>query len=133
MPPARRATSGSTPSSSCGTCDAAGEDGVDEKFLSEIAEVTPGLDQDEWEAEFDDQLSRQRDDPDYESTVDADGELAFELKLPAQPVGGRHRARRRRRRSTTRRPSTRSALAIERVEVPPPRRTSGSGSASVCG
>ena len=97
---------------------AAGEEGVDEKFLSEIAEVTPGLDQDEWEAEFDDQLSRQRDDPDYESTVDADGELAFELKLPAQPVlvvtgpGGSE--------TLDDEPSLDEVrLAIERVEVPP--------------
>ena len=64
----------------------AGQEGVDEEFLNEIAEVTPGLDQDEWEAEFEDQLNRQREDPDYVSAVDADGELAFELKLPAQPV-----------------------------------------------
>jgi protein-disulfide isomerase len=96
----------------------ADEDGVDEEFLSEIAEVTPGLEQDEWEAEFDDQLSRQRDDPDYESTVDADGELAFELKLPAQPVvvvtgpGGSE--------TLDDEPTLDEVrLAIERVEVPP--------------
>jgi Thioredoxin len=95
----------------------AGEEGVDEEFLSEIAEVTPGLDQDEWEAEFEEQLSRQRDDPDYVSAVDADGELAFELKLPAQPVlvvtgpGGSE--------TLDDEPTVDDVrLAIERVEVP---------------
>ena len=96
----------------------AGESGIDEEFLSEIAEVTPGLDQDEWEAEFGDELSLQRDDPDYESTVDSDGELAFELKLPAQPVlvvtgpGGSE--------TLDDEPTLDEIrLAIERVEVPP--------------
>ena len=96
----------------------ADEDGVDEEFLSEIAEVTPGLDQDEWEVEFDDELRLQRDDPDYASTVDADGELAFELKLPAQPVlvvtgpGGTE--------TLDDEPTLDEVrLAIERVEVPP--------------
>jgi hypothetical protein len=95
----------------------AGQEGVDEQFLSEIAEVTPGLDQDEWEAEFEEQLSRQRDDPDYVSAVDADGELAFELKLPAQPVlvvtgpGGSE--------TLDDEPTVDDVrLAIERVEVP---------------
>jgi hypothetical protein len=96
----------------------AGQDGIDEEFLSEIAEVTPGLDQDEWEAEFSDELERQRSDPDYESAVDADGELAFELKLPAQPVlvltgpGGSETLDDSPTLDETR-------LAIERVEVPP--------------
>jgi protein-disulfide isomerase len=96
----------------------ADEDGVDEDLLREIAEVTPGLDQDEWEAEFDDELSFQRDDPDYASKVDADGELAFELKLPAQPVlvvtgpGGAE--------TLDDEPTLAEVrLAIERVEVPP--------------
>jgi hypothetical protein len=91
---------------------------VDETFLREIAEVTPGLDQDEWEVEFDDELRLQRDDPDYASTVDSDGELAFELKLPAQPVvvvtgpGGSE--------TLDDEPTLDEVrLAIERVEVPP--------------
>jgi len=95
----------------------AGQAGVDEEFLNEIAEVTPGLDQDEWEAEFEDQLNRQREDPDYVSTVDADGELAAELKLPAQPVlvvtgpGGSE--------TLDDEPTVDEVrLAIERVEVP---------------
>ena len=96
----------------------AGADGVDEEFLREIAEITPGLDQDEWEAEFDDELERQREEPDYESAVDADGELAFELKLPAQPVlvvGGPGGAE-----TLDDEPTVDEArLAIERVEVPP--------------
>jgi Thioredoxin len=92
--------------------------GVDEEFLREIAEVTPGLDQDEWEADFDEQLRLQSEDPDYESAVDTDGRLAFELKLPAQPVlvvtgpGGSERL--------DDGPTVDEArLAIERVEVPP--------------
>jgi protein-disulfide isomerase len=96
----------------------AGEDGIDEEFLSEIGEVTPGLDQDEWETEFEDELNLQRDDPDYESTVDSDGELAFELKLPAQPVlvvtgtGGSE--------TLDDEPTLDEVrIAIERVEVPP--------------
>ena len=94
------------------------EDGVDEEFLGEIAEVTPGLDADEWEVEFADELALQSDDPDYESAVDADGKLAFELKLPAQPVmlvtgpGGSE--------TLDEVPTLDEArLAIERVEVPP--------------
>jgi protein-disulfide isomerase len=93
------------------------EDGVDEEFLNEIAEVTPGLEHDEWEVEFEDELELQRDDPDYESAVDADGRLAFELKLPAQPVmivtgpGGEE--------TLDEVPTLDEArLAIERVEVP---------------
>jgi protein-disulfide isomerase len=96
----------------------AGEDGVDEQFLSEIAEVTPGLEQEEWDEEFAAELSSQREDPDYESAVDADGELAFELKLPAQPVvivtgpGGSE--------TLDAEPTLDEVrLAIERVEVPP--------------
>jgi protein-disulfide isomerase len=94
------------------------EDGVDEEFLNEIAEVTPGLEHDEWEVEFQEELERQRNDPDYESAVDADDKLALELKLPAQPVmivtgpGGSE--------TLDDVPSPDEArLAIERVEVPP--------------
>jgi protein-disulfide isomerase len=93
------------------------EDGVDEEFLNEIAEVTPGLEHDEWEVEFQEELERQRNDPDYESAVDADDKLALELKLPAQPVmivtgpGGSE--------TLDDVPSPDEArLAIERVEVP---------------
>jgi protein-disulfide isomerase len=91
--------------------------GVDEEFLREIAEVTPGLDQDEWEVEFDEQLRLQTEDPDYESEIEADDRLALELKLPAQPVlvvtgpGGTE--------TLDDEPSLDEArLAIERVEVP---------------
>lgn len=94
------------------------EDGVDEEFLNEIAEVTPGLEHDEWEVEFEEELERQRNDPDYESAVDADDKLALDLKLPAQPVmivtgpGGSE--------TLDDVPSLDEArLAIERVEVPP--------------
>ena len=96
----------------------AGPDGVDESFLNEIAEVTPGLEKDEWEAEFEEQLRLQTEDPDYESAVDADGELAAELKLPAEPVmvvtgpGGAERV-------FADQSLAEARLAIERVEVPP--------------
>ena len=97
----------------------ADEDGVDEEFLNEIAEVTPGLEQ---------------------------GGVGRRVRRGARAPGGgpglRERGRRRRRagvraeaagrsrrssspgpaarRRSTRRPrSTRSRLAIERVEVPP--------------
>lgn len=96
----------------------ADEDGVDEQFLSEIAEVTPGLEQEEWDEEFEAELGRQRDDPEYQSAVDEDGELAFDLKLPAQPVvivtgpGGSE--------TLDDEPTLDEVrLAIERVEVPP--------------
>ena len=96
----------------------AGAEGVDEPFLNEIAEVTPGLDKDEWEAEFEAELRRQSEDPDHESAVDADGELAFALELPAAPAvivtgpGGQE--------TLTDGPSLAEVrLAIERVEVPP--------------
>ena len=94
------------------------EEGVDEEFLNEIAEVTPGLDHDEWEVEFQEELERQRNDPDYESAVDADDQLALELKLPAQPVmivtgpGGSETL------DDVASPDE-ARLAIERVEVPP--------------
>jgi len=64
----------------------AGPGGVDETFLGEIAEVTPGLEKEEWEIEFEEELHAQAEDLDYESAVDADGELAFELGLPAEPA-----------------------------------------------
>jgi Thioredoxin len=93
------------------------EGGVDEEFLNEIAEVTPGLEHDEWEAAFEDELELQREDPDYESAVDADDRLALELKLPARPVlvvtgpGGSE--------TLDEEPTLDEArLAIERVEVP---------------
>jgi Thioredoxin len=92
------------------------EGGVDEEFLNEIAEVTPGLEHDEWEAAFEDELELQREDPDYESAVDADDRLALELKLPARPVlvvtgpGGSE--------TLDEEPTLDEArLAIERVEV----------------
>ena len=96
----------------------AGEEGVDEQFLGEIAEVTPGLEKEEWEIEFEDELALQREDAEYKSAVDEDGELAFELKLPAQPVvivtgpGGSE--------TLDSEPTLDEVrLAIERVEVPP--------------
>lgn len=98
--------------------DIAGPDGVDETLLNEIAEVTPGLDKDEWEAEFEEQLRLQTENPDYESAVDADGELASELKFPAEPVmvmtgpGGTETLFGDQTLDEVR-------LAIERVEVPP--------------
>ena len=64
----------------------AGPQGVDETFLKSAAEVTPGLEIDEWEEEFAAELEAQSDDPDYESTIDADGALANDLKLPAAPA-----------------------------------------------
>jgi protein-disulfide isomerase len=64
----------------------AGPQGVDEMFLKEAAEVTPGLTIDEWDEAFADELESQSDDPDYESAIDRDGELANDLKLPAGPA-----------------------------------------------
>ena len=96
----------------------ANEGQVDEAFLNEIAEVTPGLEKEEWEIEFEEELRKQREDPDYESAVDADGELAFDLKLPAEPAlivtgpGGSERLLDDPALNEVR-------LAIERVEVPP--------------
>ena len=95
-----------------------GPEGVDETFLKAIAEVTPGLEQDEWETEFETELRLQREDPDYESAVDADGKLAFDLELPARPVvvvtgpGGSETLDDSPSLDEVRR-------AIERVEVPP--------------
>jgi protein-disulfide isomerase len=98
--------------------DLAGAQGADESFLNEIAEVTPGLEKEEWEDEFEEELEAQEADPDYESAVDADGELAFELELPAEPAivvtgpGGSE--------TLDATPSVDEVrAAIERVEVPP--------------
>ena len=96
----------------------AGASGVDVEFLNEIAEVTPGLEKDEWETEFDAELARQTEDPEYESAIEADDKLAIELKLPAAPAvvvtgpGGQE--------TLTDSPALAEVrLAIERVEVPP--------------
>jgi len=64
----------------------AGPQGVDEDFLKGIAEVTPGLEIDEWDEGFATELEAQSEDESYESAVDADGELASNLKLPAGPA-----------------------------------------------
>lgn len=90
---------------------------ADEEFLERVAAVTPGLEKDEWDETFAEELRAQSDDPGYESPVDADGRLAFELKLSAEPAvivtgpGGSEEL-----------PPTPSLAevraAIERVEVP---------------
>ncbi len=59
---------------------------ADQDFLERIAAVTPGLDKDVWDQDFAEELQAQMDDPGYESAVDEDGRLAFELKLPAEPA-----------------------------------------------
>jgi protein-disulfide isomerase len=64
----------------------AGPQGIDGAFLKGVAEVTPGLVIDEWDAEFAAELEAQTEDTGYESAIDRDGELAFELKLPAAPA-----------------------------------------------
>ena len=64
----------------------AGPQGVDEGFLKEIAEVTPGLEIDEWEEEFEGELQMQTEDESYESAVDIDGKLAFDRRLPGEPA-----------------------------------------------
>ncbi|MEJ7875213.1 MAG: thioredoxin domain-containing protein [Solirubrobacterales bacterium] len=66
--------------------DDVGQGLVDEVFLDEIAQVTPGLEKEEWAAEFEEELAAQRGDLGYESAVDRDGELAFEMELPAEPA-----------------------------------------------
>jgi len=96
---------------------AAGPAGTDEEFLERIAAVTPGLEKDEWDAAFTEELRAQSEDPGYESPVDEDGRLAFDLKLSAEPAvmvtgpGGAETL-----------PPTPSLAevraAIERVEVP---------------
>jgi len=64
----------------------AGPQGIDELFLKGAAEVTPGLEIDEWDEAFASELEAQSEDPDYESAIDTDGELANELKLAAAPA-----------------------------------------------
>jgi protein-disulfide isomerase len=64
----------------------AGPQGIDESFLKGAAEVTPGLEIDPWDEAFAEELEAQSEDPDYESAIDRDGELANELELPAAPA-----------------------------------------------
>jgi len=64
----------------------AGPEGVDATFLNELAEVTPGLEKEEWEEDFEAELAAQSDDPEFTSAVDADGELANDLRLPVGPA-----------------------------------------------
>ena len=64
----------------------AGPQGIDENFLKGAAEVTPGLEIDLWEEAFAAELEAQSEDPDYESAIDRDGELAFEEELPGEPA-----------------------------------------------
>ena len=58
--------------------DLAGAGGADEQFLAEIAEVTPELDEDRWREDLD--LPAVRD------SVEANADLATELRLPGEPV-----------------------------------------------
>jgi hypothetical protein len=64
----------------------AGPQGIDENFLKGAAEVTPGLEINEWEEDFAREFDAQSDDPEYESDIDRDGELAFEENLPGEPA-----------------------------------------------
>ena len=64
----------------------AGPQGIDENFLKGAAEVTPGIVIDEWDEAFAEELEAQSEDPEYESAIDRDGELAFEEKLPGEPA-----------------------------------------------
>lgn len=64
----------------------AGPQGIDDAFLKGAAEVTPGLEIDGWDEAFATELQAQSDDPEYESAIDADGELANNLKLPVGPA-----------------------------------------------
>ncbi len=64
----------------------AGPQGIDETFLKAAAEVTPGLEIDEWDKEFAEELTAQSEDPGYSSEIDRDGELANELRLPVGPA-----------------------------------------------
>ncbi|MDQ3729807.1 MAG: DsbA family protein [Actinomycetota bacterium] len=66
--------------------DEAGPQGIDQDFLNDIAQITPGLEIDEWEEAFSSELGAQSEDTAYESAVDADGKLALELQLPAGPA-----------------------------------------------
>ena len=94
-------------------------EGVDELFLNEVAEVTPGLEKEEWDEVFENELRRQEEDPEYESSLEADDQLALELELPAEPAlvltgpGGSE--------TLDATPSLADAMAaLERVEVSPP-------------
>jgi len=66
--------------------DEAGPQGIDEVFLKDIAEITPGLEIDGWEEAFASELEAQAADTAYESPVETDGKLALDLKLPAGPA-----------------------------------------------
>ena len=95
----------------------AGPQGVDEDFLRGISGVTPGLEIEEWNEAFTDELEAQSEDEDYESAIDADGKLASDLKLPAGPalvitgIGGVE--------TLTNAPTLDEVrAAIERVDVP---------------
>ena len=91
-----RAISGSSRSWSCGIFPRPGPQGIDEDFLKGISGVTPGLEIEEWNEAFTDELEAQSEDEDYESAIDADGKLASDLKLPGRPGDGDHRDWRRR-------------------------------------
>lgn len=56
----------------------AGPAGADREFLDEVAEVTPELDEDRWAEDLDLPATRE--------TVQADADLALELRLPAEPA-----------------------------------------------
>jgi protein-disulfide isomerase len=58
--------------------DLAAEGGVTEELLREVGEAVLGLDASEWEAALDDPAVAQR--------VEADAELAAELRFPAEPA-----------------------------------------------
>jgi protein-disulfide isomerase len=58
--------------------DAIADREVDEDVLREIAETVPGLDVDQWEADY--------DDPASEELVRDDAMLAADLELPADPA-----------------------------------------------
>lgn len=58
--------------------DAAGELGLDQDFLRQIAEAVPELDVDLWERDY--------ESGEAEELVRADAMLAAELKLPAEPA-----------------------------------------------
>ena len=64
----------------------AGPQGIDQNFLKGAAEVTPGLVIDPWDEAFAEELEAQTDDPEYESEIDRDGELAFSEQLPGEPA-----------------------------------------------
>ncbi len=58
--------------------DLVGEGGVTDELLHELAEAVPEMDVDQWE--------RDLDEPAVLDRVEADGELAAELRLPAEPA-----------------------------------------------